>query len=185
MSISINITDLESKEKKSEQIVDQTLITFGRSKSCHIELPNPEISRRHFILRFDNGAYHLTDESSSYGTKLDGKELKRQISYTLDKNHVVEVPGMSVELKWDGNPPKIDHTTVVARNLLDELLQEEALSTKEEETYDPYIEKKTIDKAKKNKKEVSFIKTFDRLFTIVFMAVVLGTLFLLYRVILG
>lgn len=106
------------------QELDQSLITFGRSKSCHIVLDAPEISRRHFIIKFEKDAYIIIDESSRHGTYLDGHRLNPQESYSLGFEHKITVPGFVIGFWFDGQKPKMERTTVVARKLLDELLVE-------------------------------------------------------------
>lgn len=123
MAIKILIRSLDTHNKEMTYELDQSLITFGRSKSCHIELDHEEVSRRHFILKFDEDRFHLIDESSQHGTMLDGVKLQVEKVYPLDVKHQIEVPGFFITLLWDGQSPKLERTTVVARNLLDELLE--------------------------------------------------------------
>jgi len=109
----------------SQYELDQSVITVGRSKSCHIELDCPRISRRHFIIKFDDGRYYLADEGSRHGTIVDGQHLMPEQNFFLQSEHVIEIPGFRITLYSDGQKPRLERTTVVARKLLDELLQDE------------------------------------------------------------
>jgi hypothetical protein len=122
MAIKVVIDGAEDTSLLSHEL-DQSLITFGRSKSCHIELDHPGISRRHFIIRFEDNAYVLLDENSRHGTNLDGIALEAEKPYLLGKEHTISVPGFNIKLYCDGEKPRLERTTVVARKLLDDLLQ--------------------------------------------------------------
>lgn len=124
MAIKLVIEALDDQSPVVHEL-DQSLITVGRSKSCHIELDHPEISRRHFIIKYVDQAYVLLDEKSRHGTKIDGKTLEPQKTYTLGFMHVIDVPGFSIKCFCDGQRPRLERTTVVARELLDDLLQGE------------------------------------------------------------
>jgi hypothetical protein len=67
--------------------------------------------------------YIITDEGSRHGTKLDGEALLPMELRVIEEEHVIEVPGFVINLMCDGQRPKLERTTVVARQLLDELLQ--------------------------------------------------------------
>lgn len=122
MAIKLIIEENHERFLLSHEL-DQSLITFGRSKSCHIELDHPEVSRRHFIIKYVGHHYIITDEGSRHGTMLDGKILEALEMRIIDKEHVIEVPGFRINLFCDGQKPKLERTTVVARQMLDELLQ--------------------------------------------------------------
>jgi hypothetical protein len=123
MAIKLIIEENHQRFLLSEHELDQSLITFGRSKSCHIELDHPDVSRRHFIIKYVGNHYIITDEGSRHGTMLDGDLLEALEMRIIEKEHVIEVPGFRINLLCDGQKPKLERTTVVARQLLDELLQ--------------------------------------------------------------
>lgn len=123
MAIQVIIEALASSTEETKTELDQSLVTFGRSKSCHVELEHALVSRRHFIIKFVDESYVLIDEGSSHGTILDGQKLVPHTNYSLSSMHVIEVPGFSIKFLYDGQKPKLERTTVVARKLLDELLQ--------------------------------------------------------------
>ncbi len=55
--------------------VDGPLISIGREKSNDIVINDIEVSRKHALLRFENGSYLLQDNGSTNGTFLDGDRL--------------------------------------------------------------------------------------------------------------
>ena len=71
MTIKIIINSSENSMSQ-ELLCEQSLITFGRSKSCTVILEHAGVSRRHFIIRFTEGQYVIIDEGSTAGTILDG-----------------------------------------------------------------------------------------------------------------
>ncbi len=125
MAIKIVIELTDDPNNTITHELDQSLITFGRSKSCHIELDHPEISRRHFIIKFEDNGYSLFDQNSRHGTVVDGNKVEPEKAHLLGKEHAIEVPGFIIKLWCDGEKPRLERTTVVARQLLDDLLQGE------------------------------------------------------------
>jgi hypothetical protein len=125
MAIRLIVDGLEAKASAITYDLDQSLITFGQNKSCHIELDHKEVSGRHFIIKHIDDSYIMLDEGSTYGTKLDGQKLISNKSYSIVDEHVIEVPGFIIKLYCDGQRPKFERTIVAARNLLDQLLDKE------------------------------------------------------------
>jgi hypothetical protein len=123
MAIKLIIEPRTGRTKKIIHNLDQPLITFGRSKSCHIELDDPGISRRHFTIKFVGDSNVLVDEGSRQGTIIDGIKLESNKPYPVDNKHFVEVPGFFINLFCDGQKPKLECSSLVAGKLLDELLQ--------------------------------------------------------------
>lgn len=126
MAIRILIEAQDGHTSAYDQELDQSLITFGRSKSCHIELDSAEVSRRHFLIKYTEQGYVVIDDNSRHGTILDGQTLTADKPYLLSDEHTIAVPGFVIKLLCDGESPRLERTTVVARQLLDELLQGEA-----------------------------------------------------------
>ena len=52
-------------------------IVIGRSRDCDIQLPDPNVSRRHAELRQEGAAYWVVDLDSTNGTEVNGRRLKR------------------------------------------------------------------------------------------------------------
>lgn len=55
--------------------VDGPLISIGREKSNDIVINDIEVSRKHALMRFENGSYLLQDNGSTNGTFVDGDRL--------------------------------------------------------------------------------------------------------------
>ena len=123
MAIKIILEPHDDPSNEMTHDLDQSLITVGRSKSCHIELDHPEISRRHFIVKYEGSRYVLFDQHSRHGTSVNGEKLEPGKPYLLGLEQIIEVPGYFIRLLCDGERPRLERTTVVARELLDDLLQ--------------------------------------------------------------
>lgn len=123
MAVKVVVRTSDHKGQDATYELDQSLITFGRSKSCHIPLPHPDISRRHFIVRYDDGQYILVDEGSRLGTSIDGTKVAKQTINPLRNEHEIMVPGFFIKIFCDGQEPKLERTKAIARKLLDDLLQ--------------------------------------------------------------
>jgi hypothetical protein len=57
--------------------IDKRRVTIGRSKDCDIQLPDPNVSRRHAELRQEGLAYWLIDLDSTNGTQVNGRRTAR------------------------------------------------------------------------------------------------------------
>lgn len=118
MAIKLSIEHHHEGHRLTTHEFEQSLITFGRSKSCHVELVHEDVSRRHFIIKYVNNAYHICDEGSRLGTSLNGKPLLAHQLYPLDREHLIEIPSFTIKFSYDGQIAKGDAT-----DLLDEILQ--------------------------------------------------------------
>lgn len=47
----------------------------GRSQVCDVQVYDPKVSRKHFLIRFANGAFFLQDQQSSRGTRINGEQV--------------------------------------------------------------------------------------------------------------
>jgi hypothetical protein len=52
-------------------------VVIGRSKDCDIQVPDPNVSRRHAEVRRDGDGYLLVDLDSTNGIEVAGKRVKR------------------------------------------------------------------------------------------------------------
>jgi len=118
MAIKLKIKSLRDNTE-SDLSFEQSLITFGRSKACHVELASPDVSRRHFLIKYIDGDYVLLDEGSRFGTTLDDQKIRTLTIYPIKSKHLIEVPGFLIEVVCDGMKPRQEKTTVVARKVLD------------------------------------------------------------------
>jgi hypothetical protein len=66
---------LEVNGKKHE--LDGVQTTIGRSKECDIQLPDPNVSRKHAEVRQEGAAYWAIDLDSTNGMEVNGRRLKR------------------------------------------------------------------------------------------------------------
>jgi hypothetical protein len=67
-SISFNGTKHEVTERR---------VVLGRSKDCDIQVPDPNVSRRHAEVRQEGATYWLHDLDSTNGIEVDGERVKR------------------------------------------------------------------------------------------------------------
>jgi hypothetical protein len=61
--------------RRHELEAERTVI--GRSKDCDIQIPDPNVSRRHAEVRRDGDDYVLVDLDSTNGVEVAGKRVKR------------------------------------------------------------------------------------------------------------
>ena len=66
---------LEANGTKYE--LDGVQTTIGRSKDCDIQLPDPNVSRKHAEVRQEGAAYWAVDLDSTNGMEVNGRRLKR------------------------------------------------------------------------------------------------------------
>lgn len=52
-------------------------VTIGRSKDCDIQVPDPNVSRRHAEVRQEGAAYWVVDLGSTNGMEVNGRPQKR------------------------------------------------------------------------------------------------------------
>ncbi len=71
-----------SGQQQPEKSFEQKIIRIGRdSNNCDVFFANekfPMVSRRHAQLIWENGAWILVDENSTYGTLINNQKIKRQ-----------------------------------------------------------------------------------------------------------
>jgi hypothetical protein len=58
--------------------LDQPDMLVGRSTVCNVQVYDPKVSRRHFLVRFSHGAFFLQDQNSSRGTRINGQRVMAQ-----------------------------------------------------------------------------------------------------------
>ncbi|HYX89436.1 MAG TPA: DUF3662 and FHA domain-containing protein [Gaiellaceae bacterium] len=57
--------------------LDRRQVLIGRSKDCDIQLPDPNVSRRHAEVRQEGAAYWVVDLDSTNGMEVNGRRQKR------------------------------------------------------------------------------------------------------------
>lgn len=79
------------------------VITIGRDPSCSIVINDPQISRRHAIVRVSNlGRIEIVDLSSN-GTSVNGNPLRKNVPCPVTRKNQVTFAGVS-KLNWDDIP---------------------------------------------------------------------------------
>jgi pSer/pThr/pTyr-binding forkhead associated (FHA) protein len=58
-----------------QTVLIQTDTLFGRSTQCDVQIYDQKVSRKHFIIRYGNGAFFLQDQGSSRGTLVNGEKV--------------------------------------------------------------------------------------------------------------
>jgi hypothetical protein len=58
--------------------LSQADMMVGRSTVCDVQIYDPKVSRKHFLIRFGNGAFFLQDQQSSRGTYINGERVMAQ-----------------------------------------------------------------------------------------------------------
>jgi Protein of unknown function (DUF3662)/FHA domain len=57
--------------------IDKRRIVIGRGKDCDLQVPDPNVSRRHAELRQEGATYWLVDLDSTNGLEVNGERLRR------------------------------------------------------------------------------------------------------------
>jgi len=57
----------------------------GRSTVCDVQILDPKVSRRHFMIRFAQGAFFLQDQQSAQGTWINGERVLAQRLHNGDR----------------------------------------------------------------------------------------------------
>ncbi len=59
--------------------------TVGRSRSCSLPLTDPNASKEHLRLAWEDGAWVMTDLGSSHGTRVNGQPAERAVLQPFDR----------------------------------------------------------------------------------------------------
>jgi FHA domain-containing protein len=59
--------------------------TVGRSRGCSMPLSDPNASKEHLRLAWEDGAWVMTDLGSSHGTRVNGKPAQRAVLQPFDR----------------------------------------------------------------------------------------------------
>lgn len=60
-------------------------VTVGRSRSCSLALSEPNASKEHLRLAWEDGAWVVTDLGSSHGTRVNGRAAQRAVLQPFDR----------------------------------------------------------------------------------------------------
>ncbi|HEX4964570.1 MAG TPA: mechanosensitive ion channel domain-containing protein, partial [Thermoanaerobaculia bacterium] len=59
--------------------------TVGRSRACALAITDPNASKEHLRLAWEDGAWTMTDLGSSHGTRVNGKPAERVVLQPFDR----------------------------------------------------------------------------------------------------
>ena len=59
--------------------------TVGRSRTCTLALSDPNASKEHLRIAWEDGAWVMTDLGSSKGTRVNGKPAERVLLQPFDR----------------------------------------------------------------------------------------------------
>jgi pSer/pThr/pTyr-binding forkhead associated (FHA) protein len=59
-------------------VIQQADTLVGRSTVCDVQVYDPKVSRKHFRIRYGNGAFFMQDQQSSRGTLINGERVMAQ-----------------------------------------------------------------------------------------------------------
>jgi small-conductance mechanosensitive channel len=75
----------EGPERGRTLALDGAPVTVGRSRSCTLPLSEPNASKEHLRIAWEDGAWVLTDLESSFGTRVNGEPLQTRRLAPLDR----------------------------------------------------------------------------------------------------
>lgn len=58
--------------------LDREKVTVGADRGCEVTIDETHVSDRHASIRFQDGAFHVTDLDSTNGTFLNGERIHRE-----------------------------------------------------------------------------------------------------------
>lgn len=73
--IGASLEVLTGPEDGTILLVEEATVMIGRGADVDIRIPDPTVSRRHLKLARHDGVFHLTELSSSNGTRVDGRNV--------------------------------------------------------------------------------------------------------------
>ncbi|HEV3455944.1 MAG TPA: mechanosensitive ion channel domain-containing protein [Thermoanaerobaculia bacterium] len=76
---------LEGPERGRSLALSGSPATVGRSRGCTLALTDPNASKEHLRIAWENGSYVVTDLGSSFGTRLNGQAVSRAALSPLDR----------------------------------------------------------------------------------------------------
>jgi pSer/pThr/pTyr-binding forkhead associated (FHA) protein len=122
--MSVRLTVKQSNEasaKTTELVLDESVITLGRDKSCQLVLAAQAVSRNHARITQEGNLFFLEDLGSAYGTQINGKPLPKGEKRLLRNGDIIAIAHFDIrfdkvsELPHDVESQK---TSFVARNMV-------------------------------------------------------------------
>lgn len=127
--MSVRLTVKQSSEaggSPTEHVLDESVITLGRDKSCQVVLTQQAVSRTHARITQEGNLYFLEDLGSAYGTQVNGKPLPKGEKRLLRNGDVIVIAQFDIrfdkvaELPHDVDSQK---TSFVARNMVKDVMR--------------------------------------------------------------
>lgn len=118
MSVTLEISSDSPGFEPKLLTCEESVISVGCSIGCTIELDHPQINNRHFVIKYEDGKYYITDESSQFGTFLNNEKLDLGATYALGSEQKVKIPGFIIKITTDHEAPKAEKTMVMAKKML-------------------------------------------------------------------
>jgi len=75
----------EGPDRGTSRALDGEAVTVGRSRDCTLRLNEPNASKDHLRIAWEDGAWKLDDLASSFGTQVNGQPVKSRMLAPLDR----------------------------------------------------------------------------------------------------
>jgi pSer/pThr/pTyr-binding forkhead associated (FHA) protein len=75
----------EGIERGRSLALDGEPVTVGRSRHCSLILTEPNASKEHLRIEWQEGAWVMTDLDSSFGTRINGRPAARAELAAFDR----------------------------------------------------------------------------------------------------
>ncbi|GMT96491.1 hypothetical protein KH5H1_06100 [Corallococcus caeni] len=127
MSVRLTVTQRSEAGGASgkEVVLDDSVITLGRDKTCQVVLPQQAVSRNHARIIQEGTLYFLEDLGSAYGTKINGKVLPKGEKELLRNGDVIAIAQYDVRFDKvvEIAPDVSDKTSFLARGALKDAMR--------------------------------------------------------------
>ncbi|WP_223635259.1 FHA domain-containing protein [Corallococcus sp. EGB] len=127
MSVRLTVTQRSEAGGASgkEVVLDDSVITLGRDKTCQVVLPQQAVSRNHARISQEGTLYFLEDLGSAYGTKINGKTLPKGEKELLRNGDIIAIAQYDVRFDKvvEIAPDVSDKTSFLARGILKDAMR--------------------------------------------------------------
>ncbi|MFB1482007.1 FHA domain-containing protein [Corallococcus sp. RDP092CA] len=127
MSVRLTVTQRSEAGGASgkEVVLDDSVITLGRDKTCQVVLPQQAVSRNHARISQEGTLYFLEDLGSAYGTKINGKALPKGEKELLRNGDIIAIAQYDVRFDKvvEIAPDVSDKTSFLARGILKDAMR--------------------------------------------------------------
>lgn len=84
------------KGEAKKQLLETAELVIGRKSTSDIYLQNPNVSRQHARVTFDEGAHYIEDLDSSCGTLVDGRKLDQSKKRILRAGSEITIANVTI-----------------------------------------------------------------------------------------